>query len=45
MEREEKDAAHTPNPATNRGNGKGLKSDRNKWVASLEYILEYILKN
>ncbi|MCE3239942.1 MAG: pdhA [Deltaproteobacteria bacterium] len=45
MEREEKDAAHTPNPETNRGNGKGLKSDRNKWVASLEYILEYILKN
>ena len=45
MEREEKDAAHTPNLETNRGNGKGLKSDRNKWVASLEYILEYILKN
>ena len=45
MEREEKDAPHTPNPETSRGNGKGLKSDRNKWVASLEYILEYILKN
>ncbi len=45
MEREEKDAAHTPNPETTRGNGKGLRSDRNKWVASLEYILEYILKN
>ena len=45
MEREEKDAAQTPKPETNRGNGKGLKSDRNKWVASLEYILEYILKN
>jgi len=45
MEREEKNAAHTPNLETNRGNGKGLKSDRNKWVASLEYILEYILKN
>ena len=45
MEREEKDAAQSPKPETNRGNGKGLKSDRNKWVASLEYILEYILKN
>jgi pyruvate dehydrogenase E1 component len=30
------------------GNGrreKGLRSDNHKWVASLEYILEYILKN
>ena len=26
-------------------NGKATKSDRRKWVASLEYILEYILKN
>jgi pyruvate dehydrogenase E1 component len=45
MEREEKDAAHSPKPENDRGNGKGLKSDRHKWVASLEYILEYILKN
>ncbi len=45
MEREEKDAAHSPNAENDRGNGKELKSDRRKWVASLEYILEYILKN
>jgi pyruvate dehydrogenase E1 component len=45
MEREEKDAAHGPKPQDSRGNGKGLKSDRRKWVASLEYILEHILKN
>lgn len=45
MEREEKDVAHGAKTETDRGNGKGLKSDRHKWVASLEYILEYILKN
>ena len=28
-----------------RENNKGLKNERHKWVASLEYILEYILKN
>ena len=28
-----------------RENNKGLKSEKHKWVASLEYILEYILKN
>src|SRR5499433_750364 len=26
-------------------NNKGLKNEKHKWVASLEYILEYILKN
>jgi len=45
MEREEKDVAQSPKPENDRGNGKGLKSERHKWVASLEYILEYILKN
>jgi pyruvate dehydrogenase E1 component len=45
MEREEKDVANGPKAENDRGNGKGLKSDRHKWVASLEYILEYILKN
>jgi pyruvate dehydrogenase E1 component len=45
MEREEKDVAHSAKSENDRGNGKGLKSERNKWVASLEYILEYILKN
>src|SRR5262247_1372504 len=28
-----------------RENNKALKNERHKWVASLEYILEYILKN
>ncbi|HEX9272401.1 MAG TPA: pyruvate dehydrogenase (acetyl-transferring), homodimeric type, partial [Candidatus Binatia bacterium] len=28
-----------------RENNKGLKNEKHKWVASLEYILEYILKN
>jgi pyruvate dehydrogenase E1 component len=45
MEREEKDVAQSPQAENDRGNGKGLKSERHKWVASLEYILEYILKN
>jgi pyruvate dehydrogenase E1 component len=44
MEREDKDLAHGPTE-NDRGNGKKLKTDRRKWVASLEYILEYILKN
>jgi pyruvate dehydrogenase E1 component len=45
MEREEKNVAQSPQAENDRGNGKGLKSERHKWVASLEYILEYILKN
>lgn len=45
MEREEKDAIRGTRVESDRGNGKGLKNDRHKWVASLEYILEYILKN
>jgi pyruvate dehydrogenase E1 component len=43
--REEKDLANGPKAENDHGNGKGLKNDRRKWVASLEYILEYILKN
>ena len=45
MEREEKDVASGPKSENDHGNGRGLKNDRRKWVASLEYILEYILKN
>jgi pyruvate dehydrogenase E1 component len=45
MEREEKDVANGPKAENDRGNGKGTKNDRHKWIASLEYILEYILKN
>ncbi len=45
MEREEKDGANGPKAENEGGNGKGVKNDRHRWIASLEYILEYILKN
>jgi pyruvate dehydrogenase E1 component len=45
MEREEKDVANGPKAENEGGNGKGVKNDRHRWIASLEYILEYILKN
>ena len=46
MERQEKIAGDGAAAAeTDRANGKGLKNERHKWIASLEYILEYILKN
>jgi pyruvate dehydrogenase E1 component len=45
MEREEKDVANGPKAENEGGNGKGVKNDRHTWIASLEYILEYILKN
>jgi len=47
MEAEKKDAtdgAEVNSPREN-NNNKGLKNEKHKWVASLEYILEYILKN
>ncbi len=46
MERQEKIVGDGAAAAeTDRANGKGLKNERHKWIASLEYILEYILKN
>ena len=45
MEREDKDGANGPKAENEGGNGKGVKNDRHRWIASLEYILEYILKN
>ena len=45
MEREEKDVTGRTKTESDRGNGKGLRNDRHKSVDSLEYILEYILKN
>jgi len=46
MERQEKIAGDGATAAeTERANGKGLKNERHKWITSLEYILEYILKN
>src|SRR3954468_6250706 len=46
MERQEKIAGDGATAAeTERANGKGLKNERHKWIPSLEYILEYILKN
>jgi len=40
-----KDAGNGVDVNGMRDNNKGLKNDKHKWVASLEYILEYILKN
>jgi pyruvate dehydrogenase E1 component len=45
MERQEKISSDGAAAETDRPNGKGLKNERHKWIASLEYILEYILKN
>ncbi|MPZ75263.1 MAG: pyruvate dehydrogenase (acetyl-transferring), homodimeric type [Deltaproteobacteria bacterium] len=45
MEQEEKDVTGGAKTESDRGNGKGLRNDRHKSVDSLEYILEYILKN
>src|SRR6478736_1047121 len=45
MEPEKKDAGNGANVNGMRDNNKGLKNDKHKWVASLEYILEYIPKN
>ena len=45
MEIEKKDLDNGPEVSGIRENNKGLKNERHKWVASLEYILEYILKN
>ena len=42
---ENKDIANGTQVQSDRGNGQGHKHDRHKWVASLEFILEYILKN
>ena len=45
MDLENKPAANGSTVAGEHDNGKGAKSDRHKWIASLEYILESILKN
>ena len=45
MEPEKKDLPTGTWSNSDRENGKGAKNDRRKWVASLENILEYILKN
>src|SRR6516162_3510065 len=45
MESEKKDTDNGADVHGIRDNNKGLKNEKHKWVASLEYILEYILKN
>jgi len=45
MEPEKKDLTNPTWSSSDRENGKGAKNDRHKWIASLENILEYILKN
>ncbi|MGN6733542.1 MAG: hypothetical protein ACTHMB_16475, partial [Candidatus Binatia bacterium] len=46
METENKSTSRIITPAENeQPNGRGNKNDRQKWVSSLEHILELILKN
>jgi len=45
MEPEKKDLVNGTWLTGDRENGKGGQNDRNKWITSLEHILEYILKN
>ena len=45
MDFEKKPTSDAVTAAGERENGKGTKNDRHKWLSSLEYILEYILKN
>src|SRR6266536_676925 len=45
MEPEKKDLVNGTWLTGDRENGRGGQNDRNKWVTSLEHILEYILKN
>ena len=45
MEPEKKDPIAVNSITGDDGNHKETKNDRHKWIASLEYILEYILKN
>ena len=45
MELEKKDLIPVNSITSEGGNHKETKNDRHKWIASLEYILEYILKN
>src|SRR5438445_2814763 len=45
MEADKKDTSNGVVGNGPRENSTGLRNDRHKWIASLEYILEYILKN
>ena len=45
MEADKKDATNGSSLAGEPENGRGAKNDRHKWVASLEHLLEHILKN
>src|SRR5216684_747217 len=45
MEPEKKDISNGGVVDSPQDNSKGRRNDRHKWIGSLEYILEYILKN
>src|SRR5947208_346000 len=45
MEADKKDTSNGAVRNGPRENSKGLRNDRHRWIASLEYILEHILKN
>src|SRR5215467_6278609 len=45
MESEKKDTANGADVDGTRDTSKAPRNDRHKWIGSLEYVLEYILKN
>ena len=45
MDPENKNIAAVTSLEDDRPNGKGNRNERHKWVAALEYIIEYLLKN
>jgi pyruvate dehydrogenase E1 component len=45
VDKAEKKETNEPAVENSRLDGRGVKHERHKWLASLEYILEYILKN
>jgi pyruvate dehydrogenase E1 component len=45
MEAEKKDPANSVMMERAKENSEGLRNNRHKWMVSLEYVLEYILKN
>jgi pyruvate dehydrogenase E1 component len=45
MEGDKKDVKNGTETVSERDNGKAARNDRHKWVASLEHLLEHVLKN
>src|ERR671923_471901 len=45
MEAEKKDPRNSAMVETAKQNSEGLRNNKHKWMVSLEYLLEYVLKN